>query len=182
VFNGDEGGELTHWFKRHLVSVVEWECEHPDNPVADCSRKFVDYIPRIVALNLKVFDVQMKQRAYMYLDIIDSNGIKFAYAGRADYIISSARASRTTCLSEAICVVEIQSKDNEQLCELQLQSYMLILMNTQRLRGLLGFLVLNNGNCRVYRASRSEDGDCIYEENDVFHVCFIADVIQSLLQ
>jgi hypothetical protein len=39
--------------------------------------------------------------------------------------------------------------------------------------------VLNDGRCRAYKATR-QNGNVVYEEDDLFHVSFIAEVFQQV--
>lgn len=102
-------------------------------------------------------------------------------SGRADYVISKADATLTTCLRKAVCVIEVQSKENWDLCELQILTYLLILMNTEGLVNLVGFLVRKDGLCRAYKATRSPQGNVVYEENDMFHMSHIPAVLDRIL-
>jgi hypothetical protein len=84
-------------------------------------------------------------------------------------------------LHSILCVIEIQSKEDIQKCELQMQVYLLILMNTKNLPALVGFLIFKDGNCRAFKATRDESGGCLFEMNDLFHVCHIAEVMCNIL-
>lgn len=80
-----------------------------------------------------------------------------------------------------LVVIEIQSKPDEERCELQMQVYLLLLMNTRGLRRVFGILVYNDGRCRAYKASRDVGNNCVYEQDEIFYVCHIARVIADLL-
>ena len=80
---------------------------------------------------------------------------------------------------------KIQSKHgdrNTELCELQMQVYLLILMNTKHLPAVVGFLVLDNGQCRAFKSTRDESGGCLFEMNDLFHVGYIAQVMDNVIK
>lgn len=68
------------------------------------------------------------------------------------------------------------------LSELQMQVYVLILMNTKGLSALAGFLILDNGQCRAYKASRDAMDDCLFEMNSLFHVCHLPEVMDRVVR
>jgi hypothetical protein len=78
-----------------------------------------------------------------------------------------------------MCVIEIQSKDNEEDCEYQLVTYLVLMMNRFGLLRVAGILVYNNGTCRAFRATRKENG-VVYEQNDTFPIYQIADILPYL--
>jgi hypothetical protein len=102
-------------------------------------------------------------------------------AGRADYLVTKSGVSIAEYLSKILCVIEIQSKDDVDLCEQQMLVYLLILMNTKNLPALVGILVLTDGQCRAFKATRDKHGGCIFEMNDLFHVGYIATVVNQVL-
>ena len=104
-------------------------------------------------------------------------------SGRADFLITSSDVeSQGTALPFTLCVVEIQSKPDEVDCEFQLKSYLFIMMNLYGFARLTGILVYNNGRCRAYCAQRSRDDAAMYEENDTFYLCQIAEILPKLLK
>ena len=182
LFNRDNDQVLEHWFTQNLVQTQDWVCWHPHDFPMDVSRNFVDYIHELEASGLRVWDVKNDIRATGYLNLTSPDGRLVVLTGRGDYLLTSNEATEADYLWRINCIVEIQSQQDEHIrrCELQLQLYLLILMNTRGLANLLGFLVQDNGMCRAYRARR--DGrNCIYEENDEFHVCHIAAVVEHLM-
>jgi hypothetical protein len=54
-------------------------------------------------------------------------------------------------------------------------------MNSKNLPAVVGFLVLIDGTCRAFKATRDEGGGCLFEMNDLFHVCHIAQVMHDIL-
>ena len=185
MFNSDNSGELIAWFRLCLVTVTNWDCPHPDGDYLPmgASRNFREYISDIQSLGLKVWSIENDQRATGYLNLIDDTNEKLLVAGRADFIITDNACNLANYLFSVKFVVEIQSQDDDLLCELQMQLYLLILMNTRALSSVYGFLVYRDGRCRAYRARRSApDGNCIYEENDTFQVFHIKTVIDILLR
>ena len=185
VFNYDEDGTLRIWFQQRLLNLGAWEeCPHPPGVAIiapGAHHQFRHYIREIEALDLKVWAIEKDQGSNMYLNLHDSHGRLVALAGRPDYLISAAATTRANFLEKTKCVIEVQSQWNLDLCEYQIQLYLLILMNIRGLTNVYGFLVRQDGNCRAYRAFRGAEGNCMYEENDVFHVSHLANVIRMLL-
>ncbi len=104
-------------------------------------------------------------------------------SGQADFLITSSEVeSRGTALPFTLCVVVIQNKPYEDDCEFQLKAYLVIMMNLYGFARLTGILVYNNGLCRAYRAQRNPHGDALYEDNDIFYLCQIAEVLPTLLK
>lgn len=90
------------------------------------------------------------------------DGSSTLIAGRVDFIVTRADATTVNYLNEMLCVIEIQSKDNEDECELQMLVYLLIFMNTKKnLHQLVGFLVYKDGQCRAFKASRDAYNNCV---------------------
>ena len=185
VFNHDEDGTLRVWFQQRLLNIGIWEdCPHPPDVAIiapDARHNFRHYIQEIEALDLKVWSIESDRGSNMYLNLHDSHGRLVVLAGRPDYLISASATTRANFLENTKCVIEVQSQENLDRCEYQIQLYLLILMNIRGLTNVYGFLVRLDGNCRAYRAFRGAEGDCMYEENDVFHVSHLANVIRMLL-
>jgi len=142
MFNSDEDGTLQSWFEQNLVTTIEWNCPHPMDNQPHASRHFADYIDEIEQ-HFKVFDIQNNQIGIGYLNLKGSDNRKVTLAGRADYIISSKDSTHADFLGNALCVIEIQSQHGEgaeNLCELQMLTYLLIMMNRYGLEILVGFL------------------------------------------
>ena len=186
VFNHDEDGTLRVWFQQRLLNIKTWvDCPHPAdvaNIAPGALHQFCHYIREIEALDLKVWAIETDPGSNMYLNLHDSLGRLIMLAGRPDYLISAAATTRANFLDKTKCVIEVQSQKNLEICEYQIQLYLLVLMNIRGLTNVYGFLVREDGNCRAYRAFRGAEGDCMYEENDVFHVSHLAQVIRMLLQ
>lgn len=184
MFNNDEDGTLQSWFEQNLVTTTEWECPHPTENQPDASRRFEDYISQLQE-NFEVFDIQNNQIGNGYLNIEGSDNRKVTLAGRADFIISSRGSTHADFLSNALCVIKIQSQHNEgaeNRCELQMLAYLLIMMNRYGLAKLVGFLCRDDGNVRAYKATRGANGNCVYEENDIFDVYYLPEVIVDILR
>jgi hypothetical protein len=179
----DTSHDVESWFYANLVRPIEWNLEHPDDPPPAASRSFLDYIETFSQYNYKVWDIQYKIHATTYLQLTSNLDISKTtfIAGRADFLVTPKSSSKATYLSEMLCVIEIQSKTNEQQCELQMLVYLLILMNTKHLKKLVGFLVYNDGQCRAFKANRDIDNNCVYEINDRFHVSHIALMLNNIL-
>jgi hypothetical protein len=179
----DGGVDIVDWFKRNLVMAQEWTLEHPDDILPDSSNDFIDYCRTFEDLGYKVWNIENKQHATSYLKVSSkSNPLDFlTIGGRADYLITKKEITIAEYLNKILCVIEIQSKRDIEKCELQMQVYLLILMNSKHLFAVVGFLVLNDGTCRAFKASRDEGGGCLFEMNDLFHVCHIAQVMHSIL-
>lgn len=186
VFNHDEDGYLRIWFRQRLLDLGVWSwCPHPpeDAVIAhDAHHDFPHYIPDITALNLTVFRMEKNRGSYSYLNIHDPLGRVVALAGRPDYVISAPNTTKANFLYMAECVIVVQSQQSLELCEYQIQIYLLILMNVRGLMNIYGFLVRLDGNCRAYRCFRGVDGSGMDEEDSVFHVSHLAYVIWELLR
>ena len=87
--------------------------------------------------------------------------------------------------SNALCVVEVQSKDGEDACEYQIKTYLVLMINRFGFSRLAGILVCNDGTCRSYRASRALNGatgnGAVYEQNDKFDLYQIDEILPVLL-
>lgn len=183
MFNGDDNGEISEWFHEQLVHPIPWECPHPDDlPDPEDSRMFDEMIKgRIRNLGLRVWDIQRSQNSTGYLTIRDARGRKILLSGLADFILTDQAADEADFLFHTQVVIEIQSQLDEIYCEHQIQVYLLLLMNTRGLTSVFGVLIYNDGRCRAYRATRGVGNNCMYEENGIFYVCHLPQVIGSLL-
>ena len=180
----DKKEQLKLWFEASLAGENHFEFEKPtpDGREAHSSWKFIDYKVAIEALNCKVWDVQNSTDETVHVILQDSNGKRRKMSGRADFLITSSDVeSQGTALPFTLCVVEIQSKPDEVDCEFQLKSYLFIMMNLYGFGRLTGILVYNDSRCRAYLAERSSNGGAMYEENDTFYLCQIAENLPTLL-
>ena len=189
VTGGDEDEKETMrtWFTQALARTTHFILLKPedDERQASASRAFVDYKAAIEGIQLEggltVWDIQNTTGGTISVVLEDSVGRQKELSGRADFIISSGRARcQGAALQNAVCVVEIQSNDNDIDCEFQLVTYLLLIMNSFGLRKVAGILVYNDGTCRSYRASRDGNG-AVYQQNDKFGLYQIADVLPHLL-
>lgn len=186
VANSDAGEkeQLKLWFEASLAGDNHFELDKPipDGREAAASWTFTDYTDDLERLQFKVWDIQNATGETVQIILEDARGRRRKLSGRADFLITSSDVeSRATALPFTRCVVEIQSKRNEDDCEFQLKAYLVIMMNLYGFDSLAGILVYDNGTCRAYRARRGESGDALYEENDTFHLCQVADVLPTLL-
>lgn len=172
------------WFQNNLVLPHEWDLEHPNDVPQHASTRFISYEAAFLRLGYKIWKIENKQHATSYLKVVSSNDDNkyIVIAGRADYLITKRDVTVAEYLNKTLCVIEIQSKPQVNLCELQMQLYLLILMNTKRLSALAGFLILDNGQCRAFKASRDEMGDCLFEMNSLFHVCHLPEVMDRVVR
>lgn len=180
----DEKETMRIWFKRALAATTHFSLEKPmaDERQALASRDFTAYVDEIERLGMKVWDIQNTTGDTISVVLQDSLGLQKELSGRADFIISSPDAKcQGAALQHALCVVEIQSRDNEEDCEYQLVTYLLLMMNRFGLPRVAGILVFKNGTCRSYRASRVGDGGAVYEQNDTFDLYQIAEILPALL-
>lgn len=171
------------WFKNAIAATTHFSFAKPDadERQVDASRTFSDYTASIeTSLDVKVWDIQNSTGDTISVVLEDSDGVQKELSGRADFIISSRKASiQGAAYQHALCVVEIQSKPNEMDCEYQLVTYLVLIMNRYGLRSVTGILVYTDGRCRAYRAIR-EGAGAIYEENDTFYLYQIADILRAL--
>jgi len=190
VTGGDEDDKetLRVWFSRALASPIHFNLEKPlaDERQAFASRNFVDYRGAIEHLGFTVWDIQDTTGDTISVVLQDPIGRQKELSGRADYVISTKSAKcQGAALQNALCVVEIQSKDNELACEYQTMTYLILMMNRFRFSRLAGILVCNDGTCRSYRASRALNdatgNGAIYEQNDKFDLYQIDEILPVLL-
>ena len=187
----DDKETLRIWFSRALAAPRHF---HLEKPLADerqglASRNFLDYQSAIEGLGFKVWDIQDTTGDTISVVLQDSDGRQ--KEGRADFIISSQSAKcQGAALQNALCVVEIQSKDDEEACEFQMMTYLVLMMNRFGFSRLAGILVCNDGTCRSYRASRALNGatgngatgnGAVYEQNDKFDLYQIDEILPVLL-
>ena len=174
--------DVVLWFKTNLVSPVDWKLEHPDIFPPDASTNFLHYIDTFATNNYKVWDIQNSLHATSYLKLTSlTNNKSTMIAGRADFLVTSKSSSKADYLSNILCIIEIQSKNDNTLCEFQMLTYLLILMNTKNLEKLVGFLVYKDGQCRAFKAKRDLNNNCVYEMNDRFHVFHISYMLNFIL-
>ena len=176
---------LKAWFESALVSPGYFRLPEPPVSVlqAGFTRELLDYKSSIEALGVGVWDIQQTGGDTVSVLLEDSNGVQKRLSGRVDYILSSRKATcREAALPYALCVVEKQSKSNEEGCEYQLLTYLLLMMNRYGFQYLAGILIYNDGSCRAYRAMRDEASDSIYEADGKFLLYQIADVLPALLR
>jgi hypothetical protein len=183
MFNGDDNDEEIDWFKQQLVHPMLWECPHPDYlPGAEDSNTFDERIKGSIRnLGLRIWDIQHNQNIAGYLTIRDGRDRKILLSGLADFILTDQAADEADFLFHTLVVIEIQSQPNETFCEHQIQVYLLLLMNTRALQSVFGVLIYTDGRCRMYRATRGVGNNCMYEQNGIFYVCHLPQVIGSLL-
>jgi hypothetical protein len=181
VFLNDSDKVIRNWFENYLVRPIYWLCPHPEDFRPDRSVDFESYIKDFTALNYQVRNINnsvANSKAYMTIKR-EKDGRTANLSARVDYVVCLGDASDADYMFKAVCAIEIQSKPNIELCELQMLTYLLLLMNTKSLIKLVGFLVLKDGRCRTYKATR-QVSNVVYEQDDYFHVSFIADVFNSV--
>ena len=188
--SGDEDDKetLRVWFTHALANPIHFDLEKPlaDERQGTASRNFLDYQSAIEGLGFKVWDIQDKTGDTISVVLEDSLGRQKELSGRADFIISSQSAKcQGAALQNAVCVVEIQSKDDEEACEFQMMTFLVLMMNRFGFSRLAGILVCNDGTCRSYRASRALNGaignGAVYEQNDKFDLYQIDEILPVLL-
>lgn len=181
MFNSDP--VAVNWFKENLVMAREWTLDHPHDIPEHATHRFTDQLTSFENIGYKVWNIENKIHATGYIKVTSkANGSHIVIAGRADYLITRRSVTVAEYLHKVLCVVEVQSRPDREICELQMQVYLLILMNTKHLPALVGFLVFNDGQCRAFKGTRDEGGGCMFEMNDLFHVGYIAQVMDSIVQ
>jgi len=183
--NEDTRESLKFWFESALATPGSFQL--PEPPVsalqAGFSRDFLHYKSSIEALGVGVWDIQDKCGDTISVLLEDSNGVQKRLSGRADFIISTRKASCLEAASPyALCVVEKQSKPNEEDCEYKLLTYLFLMMNRYGFPYLAGILLFNDGTCRAYRAIHDGASDGVYESNGKFQLYQIADVLPGILR
>ena len=187
MFSVGTEGEITQWFTDNLVTPGSFEL--PDNIInmvgaieQEVSHKFTAYVNDIRGNGFKVWDVQNNQHSAGYLRVKSNSEDTIAeLSGRADYYVTTGDATKSDyhTSGKLLCVVEVQSKLNTVHCELQMLAYLLILMNTRGLEFVWGALIQSDGNCKMFKATRN-DGNCIYEQDGLFHVSHFPVVFNQL--
>ena len=154
-----------------------------DLPGPEDSKQFDEKIRNgLRNLGLRVWDIQRSQNNAGYLTIRDRSGRKILLSGLADFILTDQSADEADFLFHTLVVIEIQSQPDDALSELQIQVYLLLLMNTRALQSVYGVLIYTDGRCRAYWASRGGVGNnCVYEQNGIFYVIHLPQVIGGLL-
>jgi hypothetical protein len=176
--------EAIEWFRFNLMMPQEWELDHPHDSPPDKPKDFSYYKDEFLGLGYKIWNIENRQHATSYLKVTSKTD-KTKYitiAGRADFLITKSDVTVAEYLNKTLCVIEIQSKPRIELCELQMQLYLLILMNTKHLRALAGFLILDDGQCRAFKAFRDEMGGCLFEMNDLFHISYLPTIVDRVLR
>jgi hypothetical protein len=123
----DGGVEIVDWFRQNLVMAREWTLEHRSDILPNSSNLFIDYCRSFEVLGYKLWNIEYKQHATSYLKVsLKSNPLRFiTIGGRADYLITKSEITISEYLNKILCVIEIQSKQNIEKCELQMQVYLL---------------------------------------------------------
>jgi hypothetical protein len=186
MFNNasDPDQEIRHWFSTYLINPRPWHLLHPEGKKDPNSlNDFRQYINDFKTLGYQVRDINHSvSNSNSILTLRRSTDKKLAsISGRADYLICSSDSTPADCMYKTVCVIEIQSNDDEELCELQMLTCLFLLMNTRALEKLVGFLVYKSGQCRTYYAKREVNGNVVYEQNDLFHVSYIAEIFEKCL-
>ena len=175
---------LRIWFLSEIAATTYFEFPKPSPSEHrfNSSTQFKDYSESIEELGYKVWDIQNSTGETASIILEDSTGKRRKLSCRADFIITSNDIDcRQVAPQHALCVVEKQSGNNDEECEHQLVTYLVIMMNAYGLESLSGILVYNNATCRAYRASRG-DGDPLFEQNDTFDLDQIAEILPELLK
>ncbi len=175
---------LKLWFEQALAHTEHFDLAKPelDENQALQTPQFMSFKDRIEQLGYTVWDIQTMNGETVDILLEDTNHVQRRLSGRADFLISSPKATIIQAASQhAVCVVEKQSKPSDEDCEHQLLAYMVILMNRFGLLKLAGILLYSNGTCRAYRASRNVNYQGMYEENDTFMMYQLPDILPSLL-
>ena len=183
MFNGNNSLAISHWFHGNVVSPIDWDLVPPQDVPPNISRNFVDYINDFHTHGYKVWNINNLLHATSTIRVKkQSDERRWALvSGRADYLITKQNADRANYLAEILGVIEIQSgQKSESKCIDQLLWYLFIYMNTKHLLNLVGFLVLSDGRCKAFKATRDENNECVYEVNGYFNVCHIATVFNDI--
>lgn len=180
VLSKDSDDSLKQWIEDNIISCSEWSCSHPDDyPPSLKNWNMSDYFETFAEFGLKIFDINNRSEFNFGLKLIDSTGECINLKGRADYLVGDITSTIVDVQYWMKCVIEFQSNPKVSDCELQLQLYLVLVMNLRpALPGVLGVLVLRDGRCRAYKATRN-GGNIMYEQNDTFHVQYIAEVIHN---
>ena len=150
-----------------------WKDYFPPN----ASNLFNNYIQNFKNNGYKVWCTQNNHHATSYLQLTSKQTSEsILISGRADYLITPNHATKANYLNE---IIEIQSKDDEELCINQMLIYLLILMNTKNLKQVIGFWIYSNGlYSKSYQRSQWE----LYAwQNDSFHLTYIFQIFQFVL-
>ena len=144
----------------------------------------MSYSTQFAEKGLKLWDISNEYYSTVRLNLVSERNPKRSVnlSGRADYLITTKDYSALEALSHSLCVIEKQSRGKpEKECEYQLQTYLFLLMNKYRFGSLLGLLILDDGRCRAFKATRNLHS-CLYCSNDTFNIFFVVDVVEKVLR
>jgi hypothetical protein len=132
MFNNKDPATMK-WFRENLVMPIEWFLDHPHDIPPNASNKFEEQLPSFGRLGYKAWNIENRQHATSYLSLVsEADNSVITIGGRADYLITREEITAAQYFNSILCVIKIQSKHgdrNTELCELQMQVYLLILMN-----------------------------------------------------
>jgi len=193
ILNGsqEEREIVASWIKRNLVAPDFFELDHDHSVPLNSTKYLKDYVASFEARGYSVWNVENDAEMTCRVKFVQRNDKSRVcdLSGCPDFIITpskrksdgvvTTKADRKFC---TVCVIEVQSKHGENdisLCEVQLQLYLMLVMNMGDLKAVVGFLVQDDGMCRTYKATRKPTA-IMYEQNDLVHVSHIAEVLHVL--
>lgn len=194
ILNGSSQEErdiVSSWIKRNLVAPEDFELDHDHSVPPDQTNDFKDYLVNFEDRGYSVWNVENDVEMTCRVKFVQRNDKSRVcdLSGRPDFIITpskrksdgvvTTKADRLFC---TVCIIEVQSKHRDKdipLCEVQLQLYLMLVMNMYALPAVVGFLVQDDGMCRTYKATRQPES-IMYEQNDLVHVSHIAEVLRVL--
>lgn len=194
ILNGSSQEErdiVASWITRNLVAPEHFNLDHDHSVPPNQPNDLKYYHANFEDCGFTVWNVENDAEMTCRVKFVqrDDKSRMCDLSGRPDFIITpkkrksdgvvTTRADRLFC---TVCVIEVQSKHRDkdiQLCEVQLQLYLMLVMNMYALPAVVGFLVLDDGMCRTYKATRQPTA-IMYEQNDLVHVSHIAEVLRVL--
>ena len=83
----------------------------------------------IIADGFTIWDTKGVADANVHLQLQSPDGRRVVVPGRPDYLICDGDSTVGTYLNKTRRIVEIESKDDEELCQLQMMAHLYTFMN-----------------------------------------------------
>jgi hypothetical protein len=190
--SNEEREIVASWIEHNVVAPEFFELDHDHSVPPNLTNDLKDYHANFEERGYSVWNVENDAEMTCRVKFVQRNNKSRVcdLSGRPDFIITpskrksdgvvTTKADRLFC---TVCIIEVQSKHRDKdipLCEVQLQLYLMLVMNIYGLPAVVGFLVQNDGMCRTYKAIRQPES-IMYQQNDLVHVSHIAEVLCALL-
>jgi hypothetical protein len=131
IGGGADRDEIIEFFRNDMLNVQEWHFDKDEGQEnSTLSRKFEHYADAIAnELGVTVINVENSNFATERIAIVDPSNRRSRLSGHSDFFICKQGAQFLDMNYKALCVIECQGNRDEVRCELQILSYILLLMN-----------------------------------------------------